>query len=360
MTLQKDDDGEITAMGLFFGNKGSGASVLLVAVAHKNKQATLPAVKVYNRASPTPFNVVLSHLPIGGKIVSLCFVNKGKYIAILVELEPKVHYHLALCSASGGGEVIMKEDLKGNCSKLASSSFDSSLFSVISDRYVKVYQTDKNGGASLSQERTTHINAGIVLDNDDYLVDQCWLKTEGKLIVISTRTIFTFENCTFDQSIDFEFPAMELKNLINDKLIGDNKETGDHEGRTIHEIYLSVEYLINYLNPTGGDITKVKMPEFLKFAIEQELDENHGGVSIFGLREEAKRNIYKIIYSKLSRKIIEERDIKMSCVCKQENGFAVGFKGIGKGLSQRHDSDFQEEEGHLLDGIMLGDEEQQL
>ena len=137
------------------------------------------------------------------------------------------------------------------------------------------------------------------------------------------------DNCVFDQAIEFEFPPIELKHLVNDKIFADSKELADSESRAMQGIYQAVDYLINYLNPTGGDISKAKMPEFLRFAIDQELVENHGGVSFAGLREEARRNVFRIIYSRLSKKIIQERDIMMNCVCKQENGFAVGFKGIG-------------------------------
>jgi WD40 repeat protein len=325
------DEGEVTAMTTFFGNKGGNSSIMLVGVAHKSKHLTLPSAKVYNKINPQPYNIVLSHLSIGGKIISMCFFNRAKYIAILVEIEPRAIYHLAICGISGSSDVIYKEDLKGNYSKLSNSTFDSSTLTLSSDKQVKVYATDKSGGVTYSIDKSDQINTEIVLEKDDYIVDQCWLKNEAKLFITTTRKIYSFDSCLHECTVQFEFPAIELKSLINDKILHEkpDKEGANSDYRAKQGIYHSVDYLISYLNPSGGDSSKQKMPEFLRFAIEQEIEANHSGVSFDGLREEARRSVLKQIYSQLSRKIVEEKGIKISCICRQESGFAVGFRGIG-------------------------------
>lgn len=325
------DEGDVTAMNVFFGNKGGNTPILLVAVAHRSQQLTLPSAKVYNKTHPQPYNIVLSHLPVGGKIISMCFFNRAKYIAILVEIEPRVLYHLAICGISGSSDLVYKEELKGKYSKLSNSPFDSSLLALSSETNLKIYQSDKSGGVNYHSEKTTQINSSIVLEQGDYIVDHCWLKNEAKLFVTTTMKIFAFENCVFEAAVNFEFPAIELKTIITDKIFHDKPEKDSPEGdsRARQGKYHAVDYLISYLNPTGGESSKKKMPDFLRFAIEQELEANHGGVSYDGLREEARRNVLKIIYSRFSRDIVEEKGIKISCICRQETGFAVGFKGIG-------------------------------
>lgn len=326
------DDGDVTAMNFHSQTKSGGQQVLQIATALKCKENMLPTVKVYQKLQAAPIHIVLSKIDNMGSnrnIISCCFIHKGKYIAILVEIEPRALYALAVCLVAGNSEAILKEDLLGHYTKIDACMTDNTVFTVASDTNVRVYQMDpKSGTVSLNNEKTRQVNAGIVLDKD-YIVDHCWLSKENKLVIISQHRIFTYDNCTFEGSINFEFPAIELKDLVKDKLETEKQEKADIADIARNGVYYSVEYLIGYLNPSGGDLSNKRVPEFLQYAVEEELAENYNGTKFSELKEETKRQIYKKLYTLQSKQILKERGIEMACVCKQENGFAVGFKGIG-------------------------------
>ena len=349
--LRHMDDGDVTAMCFHSHTKGGGGQILQIATALKCQQNMLPTVKVYQKLQASPIHIVLSKIENTGSnrnIVSCSFIHKGRYLAILVEIEPRALYVLAVCLVAGNTEAIFKEDLKGHFTKVDTCMTDNTVFSVASDRDIRVYHLDpKVGTVTFNPEKSKNINAGIVLD-EDYIIDHCWISKENKLIVISQHRIFTFDNSNFECSINFEFPAIELKDLVKDKLDGEKQEKPEEGDIARSGVYHSVDYLISYLNPSGVDSSSKKMPEYLAFVIEEELKEHHRGASLQDLREETKRSLFKKIYTEQSKSILKERGIQMSCVCKQDNGFAVGFKGIGNPFSLRHGSHLQEEEGELL------------
>lgn len=325
------EDGDVTAMNFFSHTKSAGGQVLLIATALKTQQNMLPTVRIYQRVS-APIHIVLSKVDnIGSNrnIISCCFIHKGKYIAILVEIEPRALYVLAVCLVASNTETILKEDLQGHYTKIDACMTDNSVFTVSSDKGIRVYQLDpKANAAGLHTEKTKQVNAGIVLDTD-YIIDHCWLSKENKLVVITQHRIFTFDNSSFECSINFEFPAIELKDLVKDRL--DSEKQTKAEGGDVSKsgIYYSLEYLISYLNPSGGDLNAKEMPDYLSFVVESELKDKFNGSKLRDLRDEARRGLFKSIYMQQAKKVLAERGIEMSCVCKQENGFAVGFKGIG-------------------------------
>lgn len=319
--IRRATDGEVTAMNFYYYNKGGASPIALIAVALKSSDAECPSIVIHNKSEHTSTHLVFSEVAPKNDIINCSFVCKGKFIAVLVELEPKTKYNLLVWSLQNAVKSVYNEVLNGHFTKIEPSQVEFPTFSVMSEKEVLIYTVDSNAGVvTPALDKTKTVSAAINLEGDDCLVDQCWLKGDNKLVVASKYKIFVYDNCVEEETIVFEYPAMDMKKLIKDRTASSPSD----------ELYASVDYLIEYITPTSGDdISKKYKPMYLTQAISDEVRERGITMKFDYLKEDEKVSIMKVLYNKLSRRILNERNIRTNCVCRQENGFALGFRGLG-------------------------------
>lgn len=308
-------------MNFHFGNKSNTNPTALVAVALKSTMKELPTIIVHDKTLHSSTPIVFSHLSPNMNITNMTFLYKGKFLAALVEVEPRLTYNLSVWVISSPSRIIYSEEIKAHCLRLEPCLMESSVLTLCTDAEIRVYTLDGKGEiVNHSADKSAQITNSIRLDLDDCIVDHCWLKGENRLIVCSRYKLFVFEGSQFEEEITFEFPPQEMKRLVKDKATNPTQES----------LYQSIEYVIEYMNKVGNMDRGKKLPEMLQVAIESELSQQGLGDQIYeNIKDDQKRAILKTLYSKFNKLILEERKIMISCLCRQENGFAVGFRGIG-------------------------------
>ena len=315
---RRKEDGDVTAMNFYHGAKGNSSPICYIAVALKASQAELPAVVIHDKNDHSNKPLVLSHLPSNVNVSQLCFVHKAKFLAILVELEPRQTYNLSVWVTMNPPRKIFDENLKGCFNRIDNCQVENALFTVTSEKGILVYQTEFKGEqVTPLVDKSQSMSAVIELEPEDVLVDHCWLKGENKLIVTSRQRIFIFDGLNHEKTIEYEFPGLELKRLIKDK---------PSEVAVLGK-YSALEYLIDYLNPTGDTVNKRKRPDFLEEAVKEVRRDNP--VPFDTLRDDKKREVFLQLYRRFSKDVLKDKKVSISCICRQENGFALGFKGVG-------------------------------
>ena len=116
--VRRIEDSEASAMSCYSGKRNNNQQVSTIAVALKGSSKELPTVIVYEKNQTAHNQLVMSHLGLNMDIISCQFVYKGRFLAILVEIEPRVKYHLAVCGSSSSSGAFYKEDLYGNYAKI--------------------------------------------------------------------------------------------------------------------------------------------------------------------------------------------------------------------------------------------------
>ncbi len=306
--VRRIEDSDASAMSCYSGKRSNNQQVSTVAVALKGSSKELPTVIVYEKNQTSHNQIVLSHLGLNMNIVSVQFVYKGRFLAILAEIEPQVKYHLAVCGSSSSSGAFYKEDLHGNCVKIEQCLFENTYFTIASDDHVLIYQLDPKGETvTLQTERIETVRQSLDLQPGDTIVDHCWLETEKKMIVATKHSLYVFDSYVLEQVIPFEFPGSEFKKLIKEK----------PADKLLEEMYASAEYIIDYLNPTGGDnfSTKVR-PDYLKSAVEAEISKMQSERQIESFKEDDRKNILRRVYAELSKKILQQKSVRIYCLCK--------------------------------------------
>lgn len=318
--IRRREDGDVTAMNFFYGNKANANQISLIAVALESTLKELPTIIVHDKTLQSSTPVVFSHLSPNMNIINISFLYKGKFLVALVEVEPHLTYNLSVWAISSPSRIIYSEELKGKYRRTEPCLMDSGMFTVCSEREVRVYHLDaKVESVSLAEDKSKSINTYIELDDSDEIVDHCWIKGENKLIVASKYKLFIYDGTVFEESLVFELTTQEMKKIIKDKAVSITQEG----------LYPSIEYVIEFMNKVGTLEKSKSLPEMLQIAIDSEMDESEYMCDYDGLKDEQKRVILRRLYSKFNKMVLKDRGISISCLCRQENGFAVGFRGAG-------------------------------
>lgn len=320
MTRRKED-GDITAMTTYYGSKGNSGPINLVAVGLKSSQSELPTVVVHDKNDFSVIPIVLSHLSLNMNVINLTFLSKGKFLAILVEMEPGVRYNVSVwtCQSKNPAMKIFDEMLDGHWKKIECCLVENTIFAVIGDSAVKVYGF-KGENVSISQDRTETVNKSLILTSDEHIVDACWLKSENKLVIATNLGCFVFEGCVFEEYILFEFPPNEFKQIIREKGIKGEEELQESIDWLVTQVGITTT-----MTPRDFD-TK---PRYLNKAFEEFGRKHAISTSLERMTGADQRKAVREVYSNMCLEVMKRKKISVNCVCRQEVGFAIGFKGLG-------------------------------
>ena len=329
MTRRKED-GDITAMTTHYGSKAGAGPVNLVAVGLKSSQSELPTVVVHDKNDFSVTPIVLSHLSLNMNVINLAFVNKGRCLAILVEMEPGLKYNLSvwLVQSKSPALKLMDETLEGNWKKVEPLLAEPQYFVALSSNSVRLYEVTADN-AKLSKNADA-LAKSLVLTSEEHIVDACSLKTEKKLVIATNLGCFVFEGFVFEEYILFEFPAIEFKQIIREKGIKGDEELQD-----------SIDWLVGQVGVTTA-LTPRDLdtrPRYLNKLLEDYGRKIGSHTSLERMSAVDQRKTIRELYSSMCQEVMKRKKISISCVCRQEAGFAVGFKGLGMVVIYRKKKD---------------------
>jgi hypothetical protein len=218
--LKNMEDEDISAMRFHHSRT---ANRTLIAVGLKSSSESIPLVRIYYINKKISYNFVHSHLNTNVDIIDMVFILKGKFFVSLAEVDQGLLYQLTIWNIELESMVYTVQ-VKGNFTEMENTMASSKLFSLVGPDGFKLFGydiTEKN--LMNTSENENYINEKLELDNEDNKITcHCWLKQENTLIICTLYKLFIFKNFELKQTIDFNFPEVELKALLSEQIFEDN------------------------------------------------------------------------------------------------------------------------------------------